>query len=40
MIKSKPLYLFMNLIMQEVVDEAPKDPVPGHEDFKATYLPE
>ncbi len=39
-IKSKPLYLFMNLVMQEVVDEAPKDPVPGHEDFKASYLPE
>ena len=39
-IKAKPLYLFMNLIMQEVVDEAPKDPVPGHEGFKPTYLPE
>ncbi len=39
-IKSKPLYLFMNMIMQEVVEEAPKDPVPGHEGFKPTYLPE
>jgi gentisate 1,2-dioxygenase len=39
-IKAKPLYLFMNLIMQEMVDEAPKDPVPGHEGFKPTYLPE
>ncbi|MFB3884260.1 MAG: cupin domain-containing protein [Thermodesulfobacteriota bacterium] len=39
-IKAKPLYLFMNLIMQEMVDEAPKDPVPGHEGFKPTFLPE
>jgi quercetin dioxygenase-like cupin family protein len=39
-IKAKPLYLFMNLIMQEMVDEAPKDPVPGHEGFKPTILPE
>ena len=39
-IKSKPLYLFMNLVAQEVVEEQPKDPVPGHEHFKATYFPE
>jgi gentisate 1,2-dioxygenase len=39
-IKAKPLYLFMNLIMQEMVDEAPSDPVPGHEGFKPTFLPE
>ncbi len=39
-IKAKPLYLFMNLIMQEMVDEAPQDPVPGHEGFKPTILPE
>lgn len=39
-IKSKPLYLFMNLIMQEVVEETPKAPVPGHENFRPTYLPE
>jgi gentisate 1,2-dioxygenase len=39
-IKAKPLYLFMNLLMQEVVEEQPKDPVPGHEDFKASFLPE
>jgi gentisate 1,2-dioxygenase len=38
--KAKPLYLFMNLIMQEVVEDNPKAPVPGHEDFKATYFPE
>jgi gentisate 1,2-dioxygenase len=39
-IKAKPLYLFMNLVMQEVIEEAPKDPIPGHEDFKATCFPE
>jgi gentisate 1,2-dioxygenase len=39
-IKAKPLYLFMNLVMQEVIEEAPKAPVRGHEDFKATYFPE
>ena len=39
-IKSKPLYLFMNLLMQAMIEEAPKDPVPGHEHFKATFLPE
>jgi gentisate 1,2-dioxygenase len=39
-IKSKPLYLFMNLVMQEVVEEQPKDPVPGHGDFEPTYFPE
>jgi gentisate 1,2-dioxygenase len=39
-IKSKPLYLFMNLVMQEVVEEQPKDPVPGHENFAATFFPE
>lgn len=38
-IKSKPLYLFMNLVMQEVVEEQPKDPVPGQEGFVPTYLP-
>ena len=39
-IKSKPLYLFMNLIMQEVVEEQPEKAVPGHEQFKATFFPE
>jgi gentisate 1,2-dioxygenase len=39
-IKSKPLYLFMNMVMQEVVEEQPKDPVPGHDDFEPTYFPE
>ena len=39
-IKSKPLYLFMNLVMQEVVEEQPKDAIPGHEHFAATFFPE
>lgn len=33
-IKSKPLYLFMNMLFQEVVELQPKMPNPGHEDFK------
>ena len=39
-IKSKPLYLFMNMVMQENVEKQPDDPVPGHEDFKPTCFPE
>jgi len=38
-IKSKPLYLFMNMVMQEVVEEQPKEPVPGHENFEPSYFP-
>jgi gentisate 1,2-dioxygenase len=33
-IKSKPLYLFMNMLFQDVVEPQPKTPVRGHEDFK------
>ncbi len=39
-IKSKPLYLFMNMVMQEVIEDQPKIPVPGHGDFEPTYFPE
>lgn len=39
-IKSKPLYLFMNMVMQEVVEEQPIDTVPGHNDFEPTFFPE
>lgn len=39
-IKSKPLYLFMNMVMQEVVEDQPRDPVRGHDDFEPTYFPE
>ena len=35
-IKSKPLYLFMNMLFQDTLEEQPKTPVPGHEDFKPT----
>jgi hypothetical protein len=30
----------MNMVMQEVVEEQPKEPVPGHDDFEPTYFPE
>lgn len=33
-IKSKPLYLFMNMLFQDVVEKQPKTPVPGCEDFE------
>ena len=33
-IKSKPLYLFMNMFFQDTLEENPKTPVPGYEDFK------
>jgi quercetin dioxygenase-like cupin family protein len=33
-IKSKPFFLFMNMLFQDVVEEQPKHPVPGHEEFK------
>lgn len=39
-IKSKPLYLFMNMVMQADIEKQPKEPVPGQEDFKPTYFPE
>ena len=37
-IKSKPLYLFMNMFFQEVVEPQPKTPVPGHEHFEPTIV--
>ena len=33
-IKSKPLYLFMNMLFQDTLEENPKTPVPGYEDFE------
>jgi gentisate 1,2-dioxygenase len=39
-IKSKPLYLFMNMLMQETVEEQPDKPVAGHDNFEPTYFPE
>ena len=32
--KAKPLFLFMHLIFQKVVEYPPTEPVPGHEDFE------
>lgn len=37
-IKSKPLYLFMNMLFQDVVEDQPKKPVPGHEDFEPVVV--
>ena len=31
--KAKPLFLFMHLLFQKVVEFPPKEPVPGHEDY-------
>ncbi|MDP2643939.1 MAG: cupin domain-containing protein [Desulfobacterales bacterium] len=33
-IKTKPFFLFMNMLFQEIVEGQPKTPVPGHENFK------
>jgi quercetin dioxygenase-like cupin family protein len=32
--KAKPLFLFMHMMFQKVVEMPPKEPVPGHEDFR------
>lgn len=37
-IKSKPLYLFMNMLFQEVVEPQPKTPTPGHEHFEPSIV--
>src|SRR3990172_5377704 len=37
-IKSKPLYLFMNLIFQASMVPTPNDPVPGFEGWKPTEI--
>ena len=31
--KAKPLFLFMHLIFQQMVEFPPTTPVPGHEDY-------
>jgi gentisate 1,2-dioxygenase len=31
--KAKPLFLFMHMIFQKVVEYPPKEPVRGHEDY-------
>ena len=37
-IKSKPLFLFMNMLFQEELEPQPKAPVSGHEDFKPSVI--
>lgn len=32
-LKAKPLFLFMHMIFQKMVEYPPEDPVPGHEDY-------
>jgi len=34
--KAKPLFLFMHLIFQKMVEYPPKEPVPGQENFSPT----
>jgi quercetin dioxygenase-like cupin family protein len=36
-IKAKPLYIFMGLIQQGFVEKAPKQAMPGWEDFKPLH---
>jgi hypothetical protein len=31
--KAKPLFLFMHMLFQKVVDYPPKEPHPGFEDY-------
>ncbi|MFQ5842592.1 MAG: cupin domain-containing protein [Thermodesulfobacteriota bacterium] len=37
-IKSKPLYMFMNMLFQETLEEQPTTPVPGYEDFEPSIV--
>lgn len=32
-LKAKPLFLFMHMIFQKMVEYPPTEPVPGHEDY-------
>lgn len=38
--KAKPLCMFMNLIYQDFVEGSPKEPTPGHEDYRPIQLRE
>lgn len=38
-VKSKPLYLFMNMVMQEDVERQPAAPVPGHDYYEPEFFP-
>jgi gentisate 1,2-dioxygenase len=37
--KAKPLFLFMHMLFQKVVEYPPKEPVPGHEDYRPPEIP-
>jgi mannose-6-phosphate isomerase-like protein (cupin superfamily) len=34
-LKSKPMYLFLNMLFQKMVEPRPSEPFPGAEDFQA-----
>ena len=34
-LKTKPMFLFMNMLFQKTVEPRPTTPVPGHETFRA-----
>ena len=34
MIKTKPMYMFMNMLFQHQVEPRPSEPAPGGEGFK------
>ena len=37
--KAKPLFLFMHMLFQKVVEYPPKEPVPGHEHYRPPENP-
>ena len=37
-VKTKPMFLFMNLLFQNVVERVPKEAPPGFEDWKPEYF--
>ena len=37
-IKTKPMYMFMNMLFQHQVEPRPSEPAPGGEGFKARQL--
>ena len=39
-IKTKPMYMFMNMLFQQQVEPRPTEPAPGGEGFQARRLEE
>jgi gentisate 1,2-dioxygenase len=39
-LKTKPMFLFMNMLFQKTVEPRPTTPAPGHEDFEARHAEE